>query len=217
MFEWYKIKNDDITFDYFKHYNNCHDIKYSKTINYQEFYQFKDYRQIDSGIYPFIEKYFTPSVQVKSIIQCIEEKYNIDYENICVLFYRGNDKITETRLCGYEEYKIYADNVIQKHPNVRFLIQSDETEFIEQFTSEYANTFCFKDEIRHIPKCMSTVDKCLRENIDVFSKNYLAITCIMAKCKYIICGSGNCSIWIMLYRGNSNNIYQNLNGEWIIT
>ena len=49
-----------------------------------------------------------------------------------------------------------------------------------------------------------------------FSKYYLAITLIMSKCKYIICGSGNCSMWIMLYRGNNNNVYQNLNNKWLI-
>ena len=39
----------------------------------------------------------------------MEKKYNINYNNICVLFYRGNDKITETLLCNYNEYLIYAN------------------------------------------------------------------------------------------------------------
>ena len=47
-----------------------------------------------------------------------------------------------------------------------------------------------------------------------FSKKYLAITIIMSKCKYIICGSGNCSKWIMFYRENNKNVIQNLNGTW---
>ena len=47
-----------------------------------------------------------------------------------------------------------------------------------------------------------------------FIENYakatlaLAITIIMSKCKYIVCTTGNCSIWIMLYRGNVDNIFQ---------
>jgi hypothetical protein len=51
----------------------------------------------------------------------------------------------------------------------------------------------------------------------VFSKYYLAITIIMSKCKYVICGSGNCSIWIMLYRGNNKNVCQYLDGTWYDT
>ena len=76
------------------------------------------------------------------------------------------------------------------------------------------NSFYFKDEIRHMKKCNNSVDKLIAYDNFNFSKKYLAITFIMSKCKYIICGSGNCSIWIMLFRGNSLNLFQNLNGEW---
>ena len=30
----------------------------------------------------------------------------------------------------------------------------------------------------------------------------------MSKCKYVICNTGNCSLWIALYRGNTDNFYQ---------
>ena len=75
------------------------------------------------------------------------------------------------------------------------------------------NSFYFKDEIRHMKKCNSTVDIKMSSQNYEFSKKYLAITIIMSKCNYIICGSGNCDIWIMLYRGNNNNVIQNLNGS----
>jgi hypothetical protein len=61
----------------------------------------------------------------------------------------------------------------------------------------------------------STVDKVFKLLNHDFSKYYLAITIIMSKCNYIICNSGNCSIWIMLYRGNSNNVDQFLIDKWI--
>jgi len=38
---------------------------------------------------------------------------------------------------------------------------------------------------------------------------------IISKCKYIICSSGNCSIWMMYYRENANNVFQNLNKVWL--
>ena len=140
----------------------------------------------------------------------------MNYDNICVLFYRGNDKNTETLICNYDEYLIYANLVMKNNPNILFLIQSDETEFIDFMTQKFPkNSFYFKDEIRHMNKCNSTVDHTMKEDIFTFSKYYLAITIIMSKCKYIICGSGNCSIWIMFYREHSNNVIQNLNGEWL--
>jgi len=122
------------------------------------------------------------------------------------LFYRGNDKITETKLPDYESYVNYANEILKKNPTILFLIQTDETEFIE---------YIMTHETRHMKKCNSTVDILFKEkNVD-FSKYYLAITIIMSKCKYIVCGSGNCSIWIMLYRGNNNNVYQYLNDTWL--
>ena len=132
------------------------------------------------------------------------------------MFYRGNDKITETKLSSYSEYLNYARLVLSNNPNIKFLIQSDETEFIEFMKNEFPNYIVFNDEIRHMKKCLSTVDIELNDNIDLYSRYYLAITIIMAKCKYIICGSGNCSIWIMLYRGNNIGVCQYLNGTWFI-
>ena len=43
----------------------------------------------------------------------IEKKYNLLYENICVLFYRGNDKNRETKKCSYDEYLIYANQLLR--------------------------------------------------------------------------------------------------------
>lgn len=101
-----------------------------------------------------------------------------------------------------------------------FLVQSDETGFIEFITNKFPNnSFYFNDEIRHMKKCNDTVYKKMSSQNYEFSKKYLGITIIMSKCKYskckyIICGSGNCDMWIMLYRGNNKNVIQNLNGSW---
>jgi hypothetical protein len=37
---------------------------------------------------------------------------------------------------------------------------------------------------------------------------------IMSKCKYIICNSSNCSLWICLFRGHGKNIIQNYEKKW---
>ena len=211
-----KIK--DITYEYFEHYDNIEDdVLYPIKYHWND--QFLNYSLLDySHISPLVKKYFSPSKIVNDIIYNMEKKYNLIYENICVLFYRGNDKITETALCQYDEYLQYADEIINKNPNILFLIQSDESEFIEFMTNKFPNnSFYFKDEIRHMKKCNDTVDLKMPDTCYDFSKKYLAITIIMSKCKYIICGSGNCSIWIMLYRNNNINVVQNLKKKWYNT
>ena len=220
QFNWYKEKNkeEDITFNYFEHYDNINGIINLKShidkLTWDE--QFSVYQLLDfDNINPIVKKYFSPSKNILNIIQDIEKKYNIDYNNICVLFYRGNDKNRETLICDYSEYLVYANKILEINPNILFLIQSDETEFINFISERFPNnSFYFNDEIRHIPKCNSTVDILMKDKNSVFSKYYLAITIIMSKCKYIICGSGNCSYWIILYRGNNNNVIQNLNNNW---
>ena len=220
QFEWYKNNNDkDITYEYFEHYNNIQNTEIKCPINYHWRYQFINYSNLDyKCITPLIKKYFSPSKNIQDIINNIEKKYNLVYENTCALFYRGNDKNRETKICGYDEYLKYANGIIKNNPNVLFLIQSDETEFIEFMTEKFPNnSFYFKDEIRHMKKCDDTVDIKMKDTNKEFSKFYLAITIIMSKCKYIICGSGNCSIWIMFYRENSKNVIQNLNNVFYIS
>ena len=221
QFNWYKeLLNEDITFNYFEHYDNINEIMIKKipvkNISDYDYYQYSIYQLIDfDSIKPVTTKYFSPSKNILNIIQNMEKKYNIDYNNICVLFYRGNDKNRETLICDYSEYLIYANKILDINPNILFLIQSDETEFINFISERFPNnSFYFNDEIRHISKCDNTVDIIMKDKNPIFSKYYLAITIIMSKCKYIICGSGNCSLWIILYRGNNNNIIQNLNNKW---
>ena len=223
QFDWYKLNHadkSDITFEYFEdcNNNNNNNVEYITDINYNHQNQFSDFSTIKyADIHPFIEKYFSPSIKIKNIITDLEAKYDMKYDNMCLLFYRGNDKITETHVCGYDEYYTHAKQILDVNPNIIFWIQSDETEFIEEMLMKFPNnSFYMKDEIRHMKKCINTVDKIMRDKIDVFSKKYLAITIMMSKCKYIVCGSGNCSIWIMFYRNNNANVCQNLNEKWII-
>ena len=127
------------------------------------------------------------------------------------MFYRGNDKITEIALPSFEEYISKANEILKKEPNIKFLIQSDETDFLDRMRSEFPNNVIFYDEIRHMPKQNSTVDYIYKDLNYSYSLKYLAITLIMSKCKYIICNSGNCSIWIILFRNNTDNVTQLFN------
>ena len=192
-------------------------ISYRGPVLYEHFHQYTDYMKLDyAGVKLFLQKYFTPSEEVQGLIRDLEAKYELNYENTCVLFYRGNDKATETALPNYADYIKRAKAILQERPETRFLVQSDETEFIDTMVAELGDKVVwFKDEIRHIPKALTTVDK-VCDDAFKFSKLYLAITIVMSKCPYIICGSGNCSIWIALFRGSAKGMQQFLKGSWIV-
>ena len=223
QFGWYKPQGEtrDLTHDYFnKDLEDNLIVPFDKYIDYIQQYQYIDYKKINyNSIIPILKKYFSPSLEIQQIITTMENKYKLpeQYNNICVLFHRGNDKATETMICPYEHTFYNARLIKKKNPGIIFLIQSDETEFIQKSLEQFPGSIVFNDEIRHMNKNQNrTVDFDLRDNIFDFSKKYLAITIIMSKCKYIICGAGNCSIWIMLYRGNANNIIQFLNGKMLV-
>ena len=160
------------------------------------------------SLLPFVRKYFTPTQKIFDIVKMMEEKYNIDYENICVLFFRGNDKATEIDLPAIDYYYEYGKAILEKNPNIKFLIQSDETNFINDMKEEFPNNLIFYDEIRHIYKKNTTVNKVFKETNYQYSLYYFAITLIMSRCKHIICNSGNCSLWMVFYREKINNIVQ---------
>ena len=219
QFAWYKKNTDrdkDITYHYFEHYDTIKNTEIYFPIRYHWNDQFIHYSDLDYNcLTPLVKKYFSPSVEINEIVNNMKQLYKLNFENICVLFYRGNDKNIETKTADYDEYLDHANQIITQNPEILFLIQSDETEFIEFMTNKFPhNSFYFKDEIRHMKKCNDTVDKKMKSQNYEFSKKYLAITIIMSKCKFIICGSGNCDMWIMLYRGNNNNVIQYLNGTW---
>jgi hypothetical protein len=213
QFNLYKLNkiDEDITRTFFIN-NYDYDIKYNHSIDFKQQYQYINYKQINfKDINPFIEKYFSPSQTIINDIKYIETKYNINnYNEICVLFYRGNDKITECELPSYDKFIKESKNKYTQNNNIKFLIQSDEIEFIETMKNEFPNnSFYFKDEIRVINKSNNlSVDKINANTNYIYSQYYLAITIIMSKCKYIICNTGNCSLWISLYRGNAEDIYQ---------
>jgi FkbM family methyltransferase len=202
---------NDITHQYFSN-NLDYEINYEYPIDFREQYQYSNYENLNfKDLTHFVKKYFTPSEDIKNDINYIENKYNINnYHDICVLFYRGNDKATEIKLPSYESIVEKARTLYNENNNIKFLVQSDEIEFIERMIQEFPNnSFYFKDEIRTIKKTNQlSVDKVNKESNFVYSQYYLAITIIMSKCKYIVCNTGNCSLWIALFRGNTDNLYQ---------
>ena len=211
--------DDDVTYEFFQHWDNVSIQPTSYPAQFDFHLQFINYKWLNyNDTCQIVYKYFSPSKQIQCLVEYLENRYKIvDYKNICVLFYRGNDKITETTLCDYNQIIEKANFVLKENPNVNFFIQSDETEFINAMTNAFpSNSFYIKEEIRHVNKNDAiVVDNINKSSNPLFSRLYLAITLIMSKCNYIVCTSGNCSLWIMLYRQHANNVHQFLNTEWV--
>ncbi len=204
---------DDLTGLYFK--NNDVPVQYNHPVKFYSDMQFMDYRGIDFvGLKPFIEKYFSPSEHVLDTVLSYEKKYHIDYTNTCAVFYRGNDKSTETRIAPYEAFIAQAKKIKEQYPDITFLVQTDETEFLEAFTEEFPVVVRI-EEIPHMNKKISTIhDELPTKARAEFGVDFFAATLVLSKCSHLITHSGNCGMWAVLYRGNCTNVYQWLNNSW---
>lgn len=185
------------------------------------YFQFSDYRLLCfDEVKPFLDKFFTPSQHVLDIVKMYEEKYQIDYENTCGVFYRGNDKNRETTIAPYEEFIGKAINVEYSigrwgTNDFNFFVLPDETEFLEAFNAALPMAFTF-DELPHMRKKDSAMffELPLNERAEYAAK-FLAAVIVMSKCKHLITHSGNCGMWAVLYRGNTDNVHQWLTDRWI--
>jgi hypothetical protein len=202
QFKDYKLnQNKDYTCEYIK-LNNSIIIKYYNDIkitNEDKEEQFSNYKNINfNDIEPFINKYFSPSDNILNIVSKLENKYNLDYENIAVFYYRGTDKYIETNRCDYNEYIDKAIEIKKEFPLIKFLITSDEINLIYLFKNNFPETIIFEEILNNMNRSF------------LHSQLFLSNVLIMSKAKHIFCTSGNVSLWIILFRGNNNNIYQYL-------
>jgi hypothetical protein len=219
------MEDCDLRLHYFQDVMNDLPTLLDKHVDHEENDdQFQNYKSFDYvRLQPFLDIYFSPSNEIRRLVKILLLKYNHlnpqNLKNTCVLFYRGNDKVKETKLCSYEQMIAKAKEVKLANPKTQFLIQSDETEFIDRMFTEFPDcAFCFQDEIKHMSKNEHTNVDQIIDNTSInykFSKWFLAITIVMSYCGHIICTSGNCSIWIMYYRRNAHNVHQFLNDEWL--
>ncbi len=193
-------------------------LSYKHPISFSNNDQFKLFYSLPLGdLLPFVREYFQPTEEIQQIQQLIEDEFHLqDYSNICCLFYRGNDKVTEMKLSSYDEYIRIGSKILSYNPETTFLVQSDETEFITAMVQAFPRTIVLHGYIRHIPRHGgSQVDKLNHPSANYEAiKRYIAITKIMGKCNQIVTQSGNCGLWIILLRGSAKGVHQFVDGKW---
>ena len=207
----------DITNYFFKD-NNEMDIKINDHIFFSSYKdkvdhhsdQFLDYTSLNLGqINPFILKYFQVSDEVNRKINYFEKKYSIEYINLCSIFYRGGDKFQETLIGSYEIFIDKAKDVSRQHPNIKFLVQTDDDNFLNKFMESFPGSLYLNELHRTANKVAVHYEIPLHLRLNE-AINFLAVTNIVSKSKIIITHSGNCGLWAILFRNNVNNVIQYL-------
>lgn len=216
----YKINHQqDLSTIYFK--DEPMTIEYKKDIQISQTDwepQFSDYRKLNfTDLKPFIVKYFSLSDIILDKKLYLENKYQIDYSNLCGVRFRGNDKCSETNRVSYEEMINKAKQVLSENPKIRFLVQTDEKEFLDAFCKEFPDAIY----ISELPVMNQQSTTCLVYQLPAHilyetTLYFIAVIKILSCAKFLITTSGNGELWIALFRGNADGIYQYLNPKDVI-
>jgi hypothetical protein len=183
--------------------------------------QFQPYSAIQFNVLkPFVDHSFSCSQTLLDLQSALLEKYAIDVSNTCAIYFRGSDKRIETILGSFESYAHKMRDIVAVQPDIQFILQSDCYEFVKYMVT-YATTLNIQNNIIIIEENIVTSGiyglHYTREGEKAYNdiKYLLATVTILARCKHIVCSSGNVSFWMMLFRGNAHNVHQSLHGAWV--
>jgi hypothetical protein len=228
---WYKPlqgRGPDVTFEYFQHYDEREPDAESKPPRPVHFdygnTQFTIFKSLDfRALGYFTDIYFSPSAQIRVLKQQLMSRYSIDPETTWVLFHRGNDKALEVTVPPRPAYVERLLQQTEDSEHRKVILQSDETEFLEESSIKLREkgweVVVFWEEIRHMQADGgSTVDQ--RDDMvrqyppNLYSKYFLAIMLLMSSCHGVITGTGNCPLWVALFRGHARGLHQWKDGAW---
>jgi hypothetical protein len=220
QFKLYKYDDTkDVTFDFFEHYDSVNvSIVCEQSISITCMcYQFDNYRNVNyTVLLPFVTKYFTPSTQIINNCNNLIQRYNINTENCIGVYYRGTDKMSETKLGHFDSYSTKLKELLDKtDDNIQILLQTDSAQFREYMTETFPNKIIVLQEnaTSYTSRGMH-YERTPTENYTDM-QNLMATFILLSKCKYLMCSSGNCSIWMMFFREHTENVYQHLNDVWL--
>ena len=218
----YRTRDYDLSIGpyYFKNYEKPKKFQgpnvKCKFAHWSQFYPYTN--ELMNSVKDLFKLAFSPSENIENVMKDIQKKYDIDFENTCVLFMRRGDKRRETSVPEYNDYIIKLKDEMEKGiipKNIRILVQSDETEFYSEMKKEFSNSFELSDFIRKVPsEKKGQPDLGGSGNLE-FSQKFLAVMNIMAQCKYIYANTGNCSLWTYLYRTLYKEKYNEGFNQWI--
>lgn len=210
QWSWYKDVSENIYHKFFKYNPMTFNTNIKSFSESNDEDQFSDYSLINYDfVCPFVEKYFSPSDEVLSIKNELIKKYSIDTSKLISLCFRGNDKIKETNLPSYEEMEFKLLEIKQKYPDHKILIQSDENDFYNYFTTKYDNLIVIDEIIKIDKNPYTAVQYTIPNGLKIKNaQTFLSIMLIMSESNVVIINSGNIGLWTCLYRGSNKNVHQ---------
>jgi len=191
------------TIDIFREIDLPDANKYQKHL-----YNFEIYNQI-------IKKFFNPSDIIKDRKNYLLEKYQVDTSKTISVLYRGTDKGSELKLATPEQYMSVVKCILRENNDFKVLLQTDQTQVIHYFHEELGDKLIVFEETPSTTTnrvIWSLMEQNGADSIDWSQWFDAALRCV-SDCRYVVNHTGNVGMFMNLYRGNLDGVYQfNENG-----
>ncbi len=160
---------------------------------------------------PLIRRYFQLSEPTLRIQRELMERYEPDFSRTISVVYRGTDKGKEVVVADPEQYLTEARALLQRNPDHRVLIQTDDLHTRDLFMDRLGDKCFFFEEmpVTNGPRAIHYLDETvLQMSKTRFAQLLLAVVDLLSRSRHIVNHTGNMALWVCLFRGNAENVTQ---------
>lgn len=159
---------------------------------------------------PVVSRFFGPSDLVAERKNQLLNKYKINPSETIAVLYRGTDKYTEVRLGSPQAYLQAVQQLLQQTNAKKVLVQTDQTQVLDFFKQELGDMVVHFDETPTTSgqEAMNTVMENEGNDTMDWMQWFDAALRVVSECAFVVNHTGNCGLWMNLYRGNTTNVFQ---------
>jgi hypothetical protein len=193
-----------------------HQIDKNQSIDLYENIDIPDANKFQKNLYNFeiynqiIKRFFNASDIINDRKKYLLEKYQIDTSKTISVLYRGTDKGTELKLANPEQYMTVTKSLLNQNSDFKILLQTDQTQVIQYFHEELKDKLVIFEETPSTTSnrvIWSLMEQNGADSIDWSQWFDAALRCV-SDCKYVVNHTGNVGMFMNLYRGNLEGVYQ---------
>ena len=143
-------------------------------------------------------------------VDVLKSKYSLDPDKTISVLYRGTDKSTELVLAHPQDYLIVTQRLLEKNPDFKVLLQTDQTQVIQMFVEALGDKVVFFEETPSTTSnsvIWNLMEKSGVDSIEWSQWFDAALRCV-SDCRYMINHTGNVAFFANLYRGSLDGVYQ---------
>ena len=155
----------------------------------------------------FLDAYFQPQSCITSLVSRLIEKYQIQFDNLLAVCYRGTDKWMEVDPVPAAEYVLKIRAILQQHSELRVLVQTDQRQVRDYLLYELGDR-AFAIEELPVTDGPTVMHQTLEGNRQDFADVLLAINLIMARARWLVTHTGNMAFWTVLLRRHGERVEQ---------